>query len=149
MSRKNNLNARIQKMTDEKIQKLAKDPTNIVYDYKRPDPLPPSDVVPLDEVKGKVQRLYSEYLKLRRQIPPVAITHHQNETFKLQLLRNQEWALFSETHPNMFDMIVHPNVNQNRINMLYRLIEMKHNNASVQQVAATICAHQKSKRSSG
>ena len=117
-------------LTEKQLEKLSKDPKNVVYKWGERDRLPNEEVVCLDEVASKITRLYDAYCDFRQQFVQrrVPIRNHHYRRIQARLLQDEEWARFNHTHPLIFDRIVHPETTQKEIDALLFMVRLKQQN---------------------
>lgn len=107
-------------LSDAHLDELSKDPRNLVYKYVDREPLPDSEIVPVDDVKDKITRLYSELTSFRQRFIDRGVPIQQRHWKRIvaRINKNEEWARFSFTHPLIFDRIVHPETTEKEITAL-------------------------------
>ena len=118
-------NVQAHHLSKEKLEQLSKDPNNIVMDYKKREPLPRNQIVPMSEVKSHVYNLRLEYNKIRTTLPTPTIDYQTNDLIRKKLRQNQRWKRFDYTHPTIFDMVTNPKTTEKDINNLYTFIQLK------------------------
>ena len=103
----------IKNLEEQKLQSLANDPQNLVYHYV--DRSPVKEVVPIAVVKKNIGTLWKECQTLQ----------NKNAKMRRQILceSNVRWKQFSETHPDIFDRITHPETEQKHIDSLWVMIQ--------------------------
>ena len=83
-------------LTDAQLDVLAEDEKNIVYKWDGPEKL--ASAVPIDEVKSKVLRLFSDYQAARNEFIKRKRVIGKTEwaRIKKSLLRVKEWRSFDK-----------------------------------------------------
>lgn len=107
------METRIENVADKKLEELAKDPQNLVYRYVDRKPL--DEVVPITTVRQNVADLWKEVQDLK-----VASAPKRRQI----VCENKRWLKFSETHPDIFDRIVHPKSEQHHIDLLFKMVDI-------------------------
>jgi hypothetical protein len=124
-------------LTDEALDELAKNPNNIVYKWVDSQPLPETEIVPLEEVKSKITRLYEQYTVERQSFitKRIPIDKKRWEYIKSKILKNIEWKRFEFTHPLIFNRILHPETTEEDIKALHFMLFLKEQekNGNIQQ----------------
>lgn len=121
------MNRKILELSDRKLKKIARDKRNIVYKYGEREALPAAEIVPLDNVRDKVKRLYTDYCRERKIYidQKRAITHEIWVSIKEKLLMETEWKQFDHTHPLIVDRILHPSTTPKDIKAIIFMIWLK------------------------
>jgi len=114
-------------LSDAKLEELAKDPQNLVYRFKEREQLPEAEVVPLDNVDDKIDRLYALYCAYRKRVidKKVPMTKKRWNAIKTRILQTPEWKQFDHTHPLIFDRVMHPETTSKEIQVLKFMIFLK------------------------
>lgn len=103
---------KIENLEEQKLQLLADDPTNLVYRYVDREPV--KEVVPITIVKQNIKDLWMEAKQLKT----------KDAKMRRQIVcKNDRWHRFSETHPDIFDRVIHPDTQQEQIGALEKMIE--------------------------
>jgi hypothetical protein len=107
-------NAEIQNLEEQKLQLLANDPKNLVYRYVDREKV--KEILPIPIVKQNIQELWKECQQLKT----------KNAAMSRQKIcsDNVRWQNFSQTHPDIFDRVTHPDTKNEQILALYRMIEL-------------------------
>ncbi|MGB1272127.1 MAG: hypothetical protein ACPG5T_08640, partial [Endozoicomonas sp.] len=111
-------------MDPDRLAELSKDPANLVYHYADREPLPEEDIVPVDQVRDKIERLFQVLQEFRRQFSEkgVAMQEKHWKRIKAKIMSNPEWKSFSFTHPLIYDRIVNPETTEKEIEALMFMI---------------------------
>jgi len=121
------------KLTDAKLDQLAKDPLNIVYKFKGPDRLDATKVIPISTIRVLIPELWCEFklvkttklgYELRAKMSPVnerkarwwLLTKSPNKT---------KWGCFNETHPLIFDRCTQKDTTMTEIDTMLRMIDIR------------------------
>lgn len=117
----------VRQLSEPELRRLADDKSNVVYHFKDRERLPQSEIVPLDEVKSKVLRLYAEYQAERKRFIDAkqAILRPDWERIVQTLKNKPEWQRFDYTHPLIVDRILHPETTRKEIKALLFMIWWK------------------------
>lgn len=113
------VNGTPQNLTQDEVQKLSKDPKNVMYEYQ-------FDTV--DHVKSviEVDYLFRETLQLatkyRRDHPD-----HCDKRSRQDLMKKQNIADFSKTHPFLFKIATDRNSTQKDLDMAYTQLNVRAN----------------------
>lgn len=104
---------RLEQLQNAKLEELAQDPRNIVYRYTdRPALAQP---VPLDIVAKNVDDLWS--------ICKHMSCKHAAKRRQLVCEMEPRFLKFSETHPSIFDRVVHPDTTEDMIQLLREMMQ--------------------------
>lgn len=121
-----------QKITDQKLDDLAKDPKNLVYKYKDRDPLPPDQIPALEDVKDRIHQLWGEVMVVRgeklhcEEGPMSSLQERKLKWWLFTKSPNKaQWTRFSETHPLIFDRCVGRETTEKEILALMYMIFLK------------------------
>lgn len=114
---------------EERLKLLAQDPKNKVLYYAPREKLADSEIVPLDQVQDKIQRLFAEYKQKKGK--QGLIKKKAWYKIRVALLENPEWKEFDRTHPTIVDQVLAPNVSKKEIDTLLIMIEMKKSGKSI------------------
>ena len=118
----------LQDLTEEHLEELAKDPKNVVYHWKDQHArLSPDDVVSIDVVRDRVKRLFELYSELRKTMLSRRdhIGEREWKNIHHRILQDAEWKRFSETHPLIFDRVVHPETTEKEVKAVLFMIFLK------------------------
>lgn len=117
----------VRQLSEAELRNLADDQKNVVYHFKERERLPQSEILPLDEVKSKVLRLYAEYEAERKVYIDAkrAIRRSDWERIVRKLKNKPEWQRFDYTHPLIVDRILNPETTRKEIKALLFMIWWK------------------------
>ena len=111
----------IQKIADEKLDRLADDPDNIVYRYT--DQAVPDVVMPLMEVKDHIVQLWALF---KDTVKGRELTYAQIRQLRRNICRKYpKWNKFSASHPLVFDRVVDHRTDEPEIRALLYMIFLK------------------------
>jgi hypothetical protein len=114
-------------MNNEKLTELARDPANLVYRWGDREALPENEILSLDVVRDKVNRLFVIYTELRMRFinKRICIKQKQWNYIKKVIEKDPEWQSFSYTHSLIFDRVIHPETTEKEIKALMYMIFLK------------------------
>jgi hypothetical protein len=109
-------------LSTEELKRLSKQKNNIVLEYKQAKKLKESEIVPIQQVKHKIQRLRKIFLS------STSTTTTKVEILQLRkrlIQKNKEWNNFYQTHPCIFEMVTDQKTTDHTIQKLYDMIKYK------------------------
>jgi catabolite regulation protein CreA len=111
----------IQKIEDEKLQRLADDPNNIVYRFE--DVSVQHQILPLSEVKDNIMELWKEFKEIKGE---KTLSYSQVRKIRITLEnKNKKWKKFSNSHPLIFDRVVDHRTGEEEIKALLYMIFLR------------------------
>lgn len=118
----NNIQAR--QFSKAQVEQLCRDPNNIVMDYKTPKPLPQHKIVPIIDVRNRVNEIRKNYIMMCNMVPTKPIDFKTNELIRQKIRHTPKWSSFDKTHPTIFDMITNPKTKDSDIQNLFQLMDL-------------------------
>jgi len=108
----------IKSFTSSRLQELAKDQNNVVYQYVHDRPV---RVWPADEVQQTIRQIIPAAQQMRQAHPTWA-----DAKIRLRLLRScQQWREFEAQHKSIFGMIISPEFDDDRMHSIQTLLTVK------------------------
>lgn len=120
-------NKKMMSLSEDHLKELAKDPKNLVYHFKDREKLPAEEVVPLNRMKGKIERLYALYCAERKKFIDKnrPVTKKRWNCIKTKILQVEEWKQLDHTHPLIVDRILNPETTEKEIEALQFMVFLK------------------------
>lgn len=109
-------------LSDQKLDELSKDSSNIVYKYKDQPAVAKSEVLPLARVRRHISDLWVQFSAIPNHNQ---LSQQQLQKVRRKFSRDPEFVLFAQNYPSIFERVVGQNTTEAEIGALYYMLDLK------------------------